>query len=152
MLNYWVSFLTGLGFVFVIHNYLSSTTLDTLGNTIVHHPIVWNGFKFFAVSKKKAEELASQLYTYIYKSALEKNVLFVQDGVRVHTVVVSGNTEKIQIIVNDKNNYDLVLYRNPSLLQEVDYDIVRLSDENMKEVCGTRTDRGVYVRLRDRSQ
>ena len=136
MLNYWVSFLTGLGFVFVLHNYLSGTMPDTLGNTIVHHPIVWNGFKLFAVSKKKAEQLASQLYAYIYRGSLEKNMLFIQDGVRVHTVVVGDNTEKIQSIVNDKNNYDLVLYRNPSLLQGVDYDIVRLSDENVKEICG----------------
>jgi hypothetical protein len=136
MLNYWVSFLTGLGFVFVLHDYLSGTMPGTLGNTIVHHPIVWNGFKLFAVSKKKAEELASQLYAYIYRGALEKNMLFIQDGVRAHTVAVGDNTEKIQSIINDKNDYDLVLYRNPSPRQEVDYDIVRLSDENIKEICG----------------
>ena len=137
MLNIWTAIFTSVGAIILFNNFLIINMKGIIQNkllenhSIMNNPLVWNGYKIYAVSKNNISLYLGKFKKYIHKNSLKSNILLITNGVRTHNITCRNNSTKISyidVVEHENTKADLILYRSPASNNDYDYDIIRLND------------------------
>lgn len=138
MLNLCLAFFSSVGFIFLFNNYVVFNITDYFGKNTIDNRLMWGGYKLYAFGKLKTFETFKQLKQFIHKRNLCRNILLISNGKRINTI--SFNEPKsISEKQNAKSSPDLIILRNPSTDDSLDYDLIRIDNLNDKRLCPETT-------------
>jgi len=137
MLNLCLAFFSSVGFIFLFNNYVVFNITDYFGKNTIDNRLMWGGYKLYAFGKLKTVETFKQLKQFIHKRNLCRNILLISNGERINTI--SFNEPKSISEENAKSSPDLIILRNPSTDDSLDYDLIRIDNLNDKRLCPETT-------------
>ncbi len=137
MLNLCLAFFSSVGFIFLFNNCVVFNITDYFGQNTMDDRLMWGGYKLYAFGKLKTVETFKQLKQYIRKRNLCRNILLISNGERINTI--SFKEPKSISAENAKSSPDLIILRNPSTDDSLDYDLIRIDNLNDKRLCSETT-------------
>ena len=137
MLNLCLAFFSSVGFIFLFNNCVVFNITDYFGQNTMDNRLMWGGYKLYAFGKLKTVETFNQLKQFIHKRNLCRNILLISNGERINTI--SFNEQKSISAENAKSPPDLIILRNPSTDDSLDYDLIRVDNLNDKRLCPETT-------------
>ena len=133
-MEYLYGLLSGLGFIIILNNYMVFNIKNSLGDYSIisdtgKNQLLWNIFKFYSTTKHKTTRLLTSAINYIRVSKLQKNLLFIQNGVRSNNIAIEDGDIIDDIVNNSKEKHnELIFFRNPSTNNNNGYDLIRISN------------------------
>lgn len=137
MLNLCLAFFSSVGFIFLFNNCVVFNIKDYFGQNTMDDRLMWGGYKLYAFGKLKTVETFKQIKQFIHKKKLCRNILLIYNGERINTI--SFNEQKSISAENAKSPPDLIILRNPSTDDRLDYDLIRIDNLNDKRLCPETT-------------
>jgi len=137
MLNLCLAFFSSVGFIFLFNNCVVFNIKDYFGQNTMDNRLTWGGYKLYAFGKLKTVETFKQIKQFIHKKKLCRNILLIYNGERINTI--SFNEQKSISAENAKSSPDLIILRNPSTDDSLDYDLIRIDNLNDKRLCPETT-------------
>ena len=128
---------SSVGFIFLFNNCVVFNIKDYFGQNTMDDRLMWGGYKLYAFGKLKTVETFKQLKQYIRKRNLCRNILLISNGKRINTI--SFKEPKSISAENAKSSPDLIILRNPSTDDSLDYDLIRIDNLNDKRLCSETT-------------
>lgn len=137
MLNLCLAFFSSVGFIFLFNNCVVFNITDYFGQNTMDNRLMWGGYKLYAFGKLKTVETFKQLKQFIHKRNLCRNILLISNGERINTI--SFKEPNSISAENAKSSPDLIILRNPSTDDSLDYDLIRIDNLNDKRLCPETT-------------
>ena len=137
MLNLCLAFFSSVGFIFLFNNCVVFNIKDYFGQNTMDNRLTWGGYKLYAFGKLKTVETFKQIKQFIHKKNLCRNILLISNGERINTI--SFKEPKSISAENAKSPPDLIILRNPSTDDRLDYDLIRIDNLNDKRLCPETT-------------
>jgi len=151
MSDFWIALFSSVGFVYIINNFcifnLKNSLAETyiMNNNYISNCTKWECFKMYAVAKEKTYKSLEYIKSCIVNKNISKNIIFITNGVRKEKHYIENcpkNKISVNTIPESVSEFDLILYRCPSNVNNIDYDLIRLTNtleavKNHKDISHT---------------